>query len=79
MAKKEYKSGTKEYYLVNGEKRNRKKVDSNNKKYKEKTYSIVRLLIRKEETEVLEKLESVDSKTKYIVDLIKKDIKASKD
>lgn len=76
--KKEYKTGTKDYYLVNGEKRNRKKVDANNRKYKEKTYSIVRLLIRKEETEVLEKLNSVESKTQYIINLIRKDIEASK-
>lgn len=79
MAKKEYKSGTKMFYIdKDGYRHDRKNTDKLNAEYKKKTYTTFTMRIRKEETEVLEKLESVDSKTKYIVDLIKKDIKASK-
>lgn len=80
MAQKEYKTGTKRYYVSKtGKKRNRKEVDKKNEEYKKVTYERVNVRIRKDETEVLEKLNSVKSKNNYIVELIRADIKASKD
>ena len=80
MAQKEYKTGTKRYYVdKNGNKRNRKEVDKKNEEYKKATYERVNVRIRKDDTEVLEKLNSVKSKNNYIVELIRADIKASKD
>lgn len=75
MTKKEYKNGTKEYVIgTDGYKRNRKIVQKHNANYKSKTYKRVTLLIRKDDDDVLNKLENVPSKNKYIIDLIKKDI-----
>ena len=80
MAKKEYKSGTKMFYIdKNGYRRNRKEYDRINNDYKKETYERLTIRIRKDDTEILEKLESVESKNKYILDLIREDIKASKD
>lgn len=80
MAKrKQYSTGTKKYYIdENGYKHDRKTRDKLTNEYKARTYHRVALLIRKEETDVIKKLESVESKTQYIIDLIKKDIEASK-
>lgn len=79
MTKKEYKSGTKQFYIDNlGHKTNRKNKDRINNEYKARTYTRVSVLIRREDKDVIEKLESVESKTQYIVDLIRKDIEASK-
>lgn len=80
MAKKEYKNGSKRYIVgTDGYRRNRKNVQNWNNKYKAETYKRIALLVRKDDTEVIEKLESVESKNAYIIDLIRKDIKASKD
>lgn len=80
MPKKEYKSGTKKYYIdKDGYKRDRKEYDRINNEYKKRTYERLTIRIRKDDTEVLEKLESVESKNNYIVELIRADIKASKD
>lgn len=80
MAKKEYKTGTKRFYIdKDGYKHNRKNTDRLNNEYKKRTYASVNIRIRKDDTEVLEKLASVESKNAYIIDLIRKDIKASKD
>ena len=80
MAKKEYKSGTKRYYIdKDGYRRNRKEYDKVNNEYKLRTYERLTLRIRKDDTEILEKLNEVDSKQGYIIDLIRQDIKASKD
>jgi len=78
--KKEYKSGTKRYYIDKlGQKTNRKNKDKVNNEYKARTYQRVTIIIRKnEEQDVIEKLESVESKTQYIINLIRKDIEASK-
>lgn len=72
MAKKEYKTGTKKYYISN-----RKERDKQNNDYKRNHYRRFNLLIRNDEAEILEKLESVESKSQYIVDLIRKDIHGS--
>lgn len=78
--KKEYVRGgnkgifvTKDGYLVD-----RIKFNEQNKKYKKETYEKLTVRIRKDDTEVLKKLESVKSKNNYILELIRKDIKASK-
>ena len=78
--KKEYVRGgnrgifvTKDGYLVD-----RKRLNELNNKFKKETYERLTIRIRKDDTEILEKLESVENKNKYILDLIRKDIKASK-
>lgn len=43
-------------------------------KYDKKTYLRLSLLIRKDDTEIINKLESVPSKNGYIINLIKEDI-----
>ncbi len=43
-------------------------------KYDKKTYFRLSLLIRKDDEEIIEKLESVPSKNGYIINLIKEDI-----
>lgn len=79
MAKKEYKSGTKLFYIdKDGYRHDRKNTDRLNAEYKKKNYTSVNIRIRKDDTEILEKLETVESKNKYILDLIREDIKASK-
>ncbi len=76
---KEYKSGDKRFYIgSDGYKRNRANADRLNSEYKSRTYRRITLLIRKDDTDVLEKLDSVEPINAYIVDLIRKDIKASK-
>lgn len=50
----------------------------NNNKYAKKTYLRFMMNVRKDDKEVIKKLESVTSKNGYILDLIRKDIKASK-
>jgi len=50
----------------------------NNNNYTRKTYVSCNFRVRKDDKEVLKKLESVPSKNGYIIDLIRKDIKASK-
>lgn len=80
MPKKVYKSGTKKYYIdKDGYKRDRKEYDRINNEYKKRTYERLTIRIRKDDEEVLEKLDSVESKNNYIVELIRADIKASKD
>ena len=80
MAQKEYKSGTRKYYIdKNGYKRDRKNTDRLVNEYKKRTYERLTIRIRKDDEEVLEKLDSVESKNNYIVELIRADIKASKD
>lgn len=80
MAKKEYKSGTKKYYIdKDGYKRDRKNTNKLVNEYKKRTYEAYTIRVRKTETDVIEKLASVESKTKYIMELIRKDIKASED
>ena len=78
--KKEYVRGgnrgiyvTKEGYLVD-----RIRANELNRKYKKETYEKLTIRVRKDDKEILEKLESVESKNAYILDLIRKDIKASK-
>ena len=46
-----------------------------NKKYNLKAYRKYTFRVRKDDTEIIEKLESVSSKNGYITDLIRKDIK----
>lgn len=79
MKSKDYKSGSKKYIIgTDGYKRNRKTINRINNDYKRKTYKSIMLRMRYDEDEdVLAKLESVESKKDYIVDLIRKDIKAS--
>lgn len=79
MAKKEYKTGNKYYYISKeGYFRDRKTVDRINNEYKKATYERLTIRIRKDDTEILEKLDSVESKNAYIIELIRNDIKASK-
>lgn len=58
-----------------------KKKYARQRKYDKKTYNIkhLTLYIRKDDPEVLEKLESVPSKNSYIIGLIRKDIENEKD
>lgn len=53
--------------------RTKKQYDYINKFNKER-YTIVRVVVPKSDTEVLEKLNTVKSKSGYIVELIKKDL-----
>lgn len=72
---KEYKSGTKKYYIdKDGYKRNRKNTDKLTNEYKKRTYEAYTFRVRKDETDVIEKLASVESKAQYIIELIRKDI-----
>lgn len=50
----------------------------NNNVYAKKTYLRFMMNVRKDDKDVIKKLESVPSKNGYIIDLIRKDIKASK-
>lgn len=50
----------------------------NNNVYAKKTYLRFMMNVRKDDKDVIKKLESVPSKNRYIIDLIRKDIKASK-
>ena len=79
MPKKKYvRGGTSKYFITqNGRKIDRKEFDESNKEYKRLTYERLTIRIRKDDTEVLQKLESVKSKNNYILELIRKDIKAS--
>ena len=80
MVKKEYKSGTRKYIIgSDGYKRDRKTVNRIDKEFKKKTYQAFTFRVRKDDTEILEKLNEVDNKQGYIIDLIRQDIKASKD
>lgn len=75
MPKKIYKTGTKKFYIdKDGYKHDRKNTDRLNSEYKKRTYTSVNIRIRKDDTEVLDKLASVKSKNAYILDLIRKDI-----
>lgn len=77
--KKEYKTGTKRFYVSkSGLKTPRKEADKKNTEYKRDNYKQIKFLVRKDDTEVLEKLDSVPSKAEYILKLIRNDIKASK-
>lgn len=78
--KKEYVRGgnkgiyvTKDGYLVD-----RKRANELNRKYKKENYEKLTIRVRKDDEEVLEKLKSVESMNAYILELIRKDIKASK-
>ena len=51
------------------------KANEYRKQFNKDNYKNVAIRIRKEETAVLNKLESVPSKNAYIIGLIKKDIK----
>lgn len=53
--------------------RTKKQYDYINKFNKER-YTIIRVVVPKSDTEVLEKLNTVKSKSGYIVELIKKDL-----
>ena len=53
--------------------RTKKRYDYINKFNKER-YTMVRVVVPKTDTEVLEKLNTVKSKSGYIVELIKKDL-----
>ena len=46
-----------------------------NHKYDSKTYRIYRFRVRKDDKDVIDKLESVPSKNGYVLELIRKDIK----
>lgn len=75
MAEKKYKRGTKKYVIgTDGYKRDRKTMNKNQWEYKQKTYQAFTFRIRKDDTEILEKLDSVPNKTEYILNLIRKDI-----
>ena len=50
----------------------------NNNVYAKKTYLRFMMNVRKDDKDVIKKLESVPSKNGYIIDLIRKDIKTSK-
>ena len=50
----------------------------NNNKYDKKTYKKYGFRVRYDDKELYKKLESVPSINAYVVDLIRKDIKASK-
>ena len=78
--KKEYKSGNRIYYIDKyGQKTKRKNKDKVNNEYKARTYQRVTIIVRKDdEKDVIDKLESVESKTQYNINLIRKDIDASK-
>ena len=77
--KKEYKNGTRKYIIgSDGYKRDRKSVNKYNKEFKKKTYTQIAIRIRKDDEEILVKLNSVENKTEYILNLIRADIKASK-
>ena len=53
--------------------RTKKQYDYINKFNKER-YTIIRVVVPKSDTEILEKLNTVKSKSGYIVELIKKDL-----
>lgn len=53
--------------------RTKKQYDYINKFNKER-YTIIRVVVPKSDTEILEKLDTVKSKSGYIVELIKKDL-----
>lgn len=53
------------------------KINYNNQ-YNKDSYFNVAITIRKDNTEVINKLNSVKSKNAYIIDLIEQDIKRSK-
>lgn len=76
MAKKEYKNGGTRKFIVDstGYKRDRKEANKRDLEYKKKTYRQIAIRIRKDDTEILEKLNNVPNKTDYILDLIRKDI-----
>lgn len=77
--KKEYKNGTRKYIIgSDGYKRDRKSVNKYNKEFKKKTYTQIAIRIRKDDEEILVKLNSVENKTEYILNLIREDIKASR-
>lgn len=77
MAKKnsDYASGSKKYIIgTDGYKRNRKAVQKYQQERHKKVYQKISLLIRKEDTDILDKLNSVENKKDYILGLIRKDI-----
>ena len=77
--KKEYKTGTRRFYVSkSGLKKPRKEADKKNNEYKRDNYKQIKFLVKKDDTEVLEKLDSVPNKAEYILRLIRKDIEASK-
>lgn len=53
--------------------RTKKQYDYINKFNKER-YTIIRVIVPKSDTEILEKLNTVKSKSGYILELIKKDL-----
>ena len=63
------------YIDKNGYRRNRKEYDRINNDYKKATYERLTIRIRKDDTEILDKLNSVESKNNYITELIRKDIR----
>lgn len=71
----DYVSGSKKYIIgTDGYKRDRKAVQKYQQERHERVYTRVTLLIRKDDTKILEKLSSVESKNAYIIELIRKDI-----
>ena len=79
MATKKYKNGGTRKTIVDntGYKRDRKETNKRDMEYKKNTYTAITFRVRKDDIDVLEKLNEVDNKQAYIIDLIRKDIKAS--
>lgn len=56
---------------------NKKRLEYNNA-YNKQKYKNINFRVSKEDTEILEKIKSVPNKAKYLTDLIRQDIKKSK-
>lgn len=55
----------------------KKRLEYNNA-YNKQKYKNINFRVNKEDTEILEKIKSVPNKAKYLTDLIRQDIKKSK-
>lgn len=55
----------------------KKRLEYNNA-YNKKKYININFRVNKEDTEILEKIKSAPNKAKYLTDLIRQDIKKSK-
>lgn len=55
----------------------KKRLEYNNA-YNKKKYININFRVNKKDTEILEKIKSVPNKAKYLTDLIRQDIKKSK-
>ena len=55
----------------------KKRLEYNNA-YNKQKYKNINFRVNKENTEILEKIKSVPNKAKYLTDLIRQDIKKSK-